>query len=49
MNCLWNQYIGQLIDSKKDDENTICSKIVKADFSGAKMKVTNAKNHQLIG
>ena len=44
MNSLWNQYINQLIDFNRDDSNSICSKIVKADFSGAKIKVVKAKN-----
>lgn len=60
MNHLWQQYVQTLldpimanntdkappgIDSKKD---SICAKMVKADFSGAKIKIVNSKNPQMI-
>jgi ribonuclease P protein subunit POP4 len=30
-------------------QTSLCAKLTKADFSGAKVKIVNAKNSELIG
>jgi len=61
MNKLWQQYISHLLSLRPEEKKTgldtsdcgaqtnICSKITKADFSGAKTKIINAINKHLIG
>ncbi|CDW75710.1 ribonuclease p protein subunit p29 [Stylonychia lemnae] len=48
LNKLWKQYIMTLI-GKDDNMASICSKIVKADFNGAQVKVVKSKNECMIG
>jgi hypothetical protein len=41
-----------LVSCEKYDaamQSSLCSKLVKADFSGAKVEVVNAKNLSMIG
>ena len=53
LNKLWGEYISTLLG--KDDltnpghQTSICSKIVKADLTGARVKVYDSKNKTMIG
>ena len=61
MNKLWLQYITTVLSVRKDDlikgidvsdgqnQTSLCSKLVKADFSGAKVKIVKSKNQALEG
>ena len=61
MNALWLQYITVVLQVRKDDltkgidvrsgnnQTSICSKLVKADFSGAEVKVIKSKDAAMIG
>jgi hypothetical protein len=60
MNNLWQQYIQVLLQHKQGEkqifdandcgiQTSLCSKLTKADFTGAEVKVVNAKNTQLVG
>ena len=61
MNMLWLQYIMTLLQPKQADldkglvlndvslQSNFCSKLTKADFSGAHVTIVNAKNKVLIG
>lgn len=61
MHQLWLQYIAMVLQVRPDDlkkgikvadgsnQSTFCSKLVKADFSGAKVKIVKSKNTQLVG
>jgi RNase P/RNase MRP subunit p29 len=53
LNKLWNQYIQTLL-GKDDPTNpnhmaSICSKIVKADLTGANLRISASKNQSLVG
>lgn len=48
LNKLWNQYILTLV-GKDENLSSVCSKIVKADFNGALVTVSNSKNSCMIG
>ena len=61
MHELWKQYISVLLCLRTSDlENgldfndaavqaSLCGKLVKADFSGSRIKVVKSKNSQLLG
>ena len=61
MHNLWSQYITILLQLRPADrengidtadaamQTSLCAKLTKADFSGAKVKVVKAKNKQLEG
>lgn len=61
MNTLWQQYMNQLLCLRPSEtqngldtndcamQTNICSKLTKADLSGAKTLVVNAVNKTLIG
>lgn len=61
MNELWLQYIQLLLQCRPEDlakgldvsnfsnQTTICGKLVKADYSGARIKVIKSKNKALEG
>ena len=61
MNALWLQYITALLQLRKEDKEKgvdltegaiqtgLCSKLVKADFSGARLKIVKSKNSLLVG
>ena len=61
MNKLWLQYISLVLQVRKDDlvkgiditdgsnQTSLCGKLVKADFSGARLKVIKSKNRVLEG
>ena len=60
MNKLWLQYISLLLQMRKEDldrgldvtdgvnQTNICMKMVKADFSGALVKVVTSKNNKAL-
>lgn len=53
LNKLWHQYISTLL-SKDDPKNpahasSICSKLVKADLTGAEVTIVESKNPTLLG
>lgn len=52
LNNIWNQYIATLLGkddpSNKNLQASICSKLVKADLTGARIKVCESKNKTLI-
>jgi len=45
---LWQQYCLQIVGKDKD-QTGICSKILKADWTGAFIQVSNSTNKFLIG
>lgn len=61
MNKLWLQYITMVLCVRANErengvdvhdgqnQTSICSKLVKADFSGAHVKVVKSKNEALVG
>ena len=61
MNKLWLQYISMVLTVRKDDlvkginladganQTSLCGKLVKADFSGAHVKVIKSRNRALEG
>jgi len=61
MNTLWLQYITLLLQVKKEDkekgidideatmQTNLCGKLVKADFSGARVKIVKSKNKAMVG
>jgi ribonuclease P protein subunit POP4 len=48
INKLWMQYCAQLMGRDKD-QPAICGKILKADWTGAFLEVSNSTNKFLIG
>jgi ribonuclease P protein subunit POP4 len=61
MNKLWLEYITLLLQIRKEDkekgidldeasvQTSLCGKLVKADFSGAKVKIVKSKNVAMEG
>ena len=61
MNSLWLQYISVLLTSRPAEiekgfdikdlgvQTSLCSKLTKADFTGARVKIVNALNTEMIG